>query len=231
MSRYIILIAALCFINAGISAQQVSAQNDWYEDPSTERYLISQTGRNIEKGSGYYQNVLIFFNSAHYGLTDWFSLGVGFEAISTFSGNPILLVLPKIGLELSENFSLGAGVHYLNASVIASEAHGGIAYGVGTYHFDKSNISIGAGWAFLQDEFSNEPVITLSGMTRLSRRIGLVSENWIFPTGDSNYALFTYGVRFIGENTSFDISFINSKDIAKTFPVGLPAWASFSFYF
>ncbi len=230
MNRQKILIIAVLFIfSTGVAAQQGS--DDWYSDPSTERYLISQTGRNIPQGTGYYQNVLVFFNSAHYGVTDWFSLGLGFEAISTFSGNPILLVLPKLGFELSENISVGAGVHYLNASVLASEAQGGIAYGVFTYDFNRSNISLGAGWAFLQDELSSQPSLTISGMTRLSQRIGLVSENWVFLSDDDVYALFTYGIRFIGENTSFDLAFINSKDIAKTFPVGFPAWASFSFYF
>ncbi len=234
MIRHLFLIAAFCCLSYIMTAHEgfnSTGQNEWFEDPGTERYFISQTGRNIKQGSGYYQNVLVLFNSAHYGITDWFSLGLGFEAISTFSGNPIFMVLPKLGFEISENVSFGAGVHYINASVLASEAHGGIAYGVVTRDFGRSNISFGAGWAFLQDEFSSQPVLNLSGMTRLTRRLGLVTENWLFLSDENSYALFSYGVRFLGENATFDLGLVNSKDIAKTFPVGFPAMASFCYYF
>ena len=234
MIRHLFLISVFFSITGIMIANQrvsYTGQNEWFEDPSTERYFITQTGRNIKQGSGYYQNVLVLFNSAHYGLTDWFSVGLGFEAISTFSGNPIIMLMPKFGFEITENISIGAGVHYINASALASEARGGIAYGAVTRDFGRSNVSFGVGWAFLQDEFSSQPVFNLSGMTRLTRRIGLITENWLFLSDENSYAIFSYGVRFLGESTSFDLGLVNSKDIARTFPIGFPAMASFCYYF
>ena len=210
-----------------IDTSKMKAGKYWFPTPNSTRYLFGPTGRNLEKGEGYFQNIDIFFNSAHYGITDWLSIGAGLEAISTFSGNPVFMIIPKVGFEITEKFSVGGGVFYVNAASIASGASGGIAYGVATYGSRESNASLGAGWFFGGGEIGSEPVITISGMHRISRRLALVSENWIIPAGDS-YFLLTYGLRFMGERMSVDWAFINSKDIIKEFPLGFPFWVSFN---
>lgn len=79
-------------------------------------------------------------------------------------------------------------------------------------------------------------------MTRVGKRIALVTENWIVPikeykiyydqygmeyTDSNNFrykyeAFFSYGFRIMSENSTFDIGFINSKEVSKTFYIGIP---------
>jgi len=202
----------------------------WFPNPNSTRYLFGPTGRNIKKGNGYWQNIDIIFNSAHYGFTDWFSVGAGFEAISTFSGHPIFMIMPKVGFNITDKFSAGGGIFYINADlasegdeILETSFSGGLAYGVVTYGTEDINGSVGAGWAFSgEGDFSNEAIISLSGMARVSRRLAIITENWFVSEG----FLLTYGVRFMSEKLSVDWALVNNKDILKTFPIGLPIWLS-----
>ncbi len=205
----------------------------WFPNPSYSKYLWGPTGRNLKKGDGYYQNVLVVFNSAHYGITDWFSIGAGFEGISTFKGQPIFFIMPKFGYEFFKNFSAGISYLYGNAAFAIEEAGFsgiGVIYGTLTYGDMNYNGTVGFGWAHAEGTMTNEPLITVSGMARVAQRLALVTENYLVPA-DPYYAVFSYGLRILGERSSFDISFLNSKDIAKVFPVGLPVWISYSFHF
>lgn len=59
-------------------------------------------------------------------------------------------------------------------------------------------------------------------MARVSRRIGLVTENWLVPA-DGYTGLISYGLRFMGERMTVDLAFINNADIADDVSViGLP---------
>lgn len=217
-----------------IESSQMKKGKYWFANPNTTRYLFGPTGRNLKKGDGYYQNVLITTNMAHYGITDWFSIGGGFEGISTFAGEPIFFIMPKFGFEITEKLSAGAGYVYANAAVVIEEGEGfegvGLAYATITYGTDDHHGTLGLGWGQAGGELSNNPFITFSGFARVGRRIGLVTENWIIPT-DPYYWIFSYGIKIIGERSSFDIALINSRDIATVFPIGLPIWFSYNFYF
>ena len=217
-----------------IEPSQIKDGKYWFKNPNSTRYLFGPTGRNLKKGKGYYQNVLITTNLAHYGITDWFSIGGGFEGISTFAGEPIFFIMPKFGFEITERFSVGAGYVYANAAAVIEDGDGfegiGLGYGAITYGTDDHHGTFGIGWGQAGGEFTSSPVITFSGFTRIGRRIGLVTENWIIPT-DPYYWVFSYGIKIIGERSSFDIALINSRDIATIFPIGLPIWFSYNFYF
>jgi hypothetical protein len=211
----------------------------WFPNPNTTRYFFGPTGRNLQKGDGYYQNVLFSLNLAHYGVTDWFSIGGGFEAFSTFSGQPILFLIPKVGFEVTDKFSVGGGVFYANAAAIVGELENsglGIAYTTLTYGDDNTHGSLGIGYAFAGDEFSSRPIFTAAGAVRLSRRFGLVTENWYLPNvdgTDESFYVITYGVRFIGQKSTFDWGMVAFKDLGDEigFPIGLPLWISYTFHF
>ena len=218
-----------------IKSSQIKKGKYWFANPNSTRYLFGPTGRNLKKGQGYYQNVLITTNMAHYGITDWFSIGGGFEGVSLVIGEPVFFIMPKFGFEITEMFSVGAGYVYANAAAAFEEEGGfkgiGLAYGAITYGNDDYHATIGLGWGQAGGELTNNPFITFSGFTRVSRRIGLVTENWMIPT-DQYYWIFTYGIKLLGEKSSFDIAFINSRDIAEEVAVvGLPIWFSYNFYF
>ncbi|MGA1307711.1 MAG: hypothetical protein ACO30M_07450, partial [Candidatus Kapaibacteriota bacterium] len=165
-----------------IPKSQIHDGEYWYPNPNDSRYLFAPSAFNLKKGEGYYQNTYLFINTFNYGITDNFSMGLGFEFISTFASlgasdfDPIYFLTPKYSTQVSENVRVGVGVLY---GKVSDDIGGfGVGYGLVTYGNPEHNATLGLGFGFFDGEFSGEPVITLSGMTRLSRRISLVTENW-----------------------------------------------------
>lgn len=79
----------------------------------------------------------------------------------------------------------------------------------------------GLSWGFINGQFSQIPVITISGMTRISRRTALITENWFIPN-NGLFGIYSYGIRFFGEKLSVDLAFLNNKDIARSLFIGIP---------
>jgi len=197
----------------------------WFPNPNETRYLYAPSAFNLKKGEGYYQNTYLFINSFNYGFTDNFSFGMGFEFLSTFgsvgsgSFNPIYFLTPKYSMEVSENLRVGIGVLY--GSILDEMGGFGVGYGLATYGNPEHNATLGLGFGFFDGDFRTDPVITISGMTRISRRMSLVTENWFFPA-DVYRGILTYGIRFFGESMSVDLALINNAELATVFPIGIP---------
>ncbi|MEN8122417.1 MAG: hypothetical protein ABFS35_18880 [Bacteroidota bacterium] len=202
----------------------------WFPNPNNTRYLFAPTGIPLKKGEGYYQNAYVVANSVQYGLSDNFSIGGGIVL-------PVVAFLtPKVGFTVAEKFHVGGGA----ILALMPEATLGILYGVTTYGTDEHNVTVGLGYGFIEEEFTKKPIINLAGMTRVSKRVALVTENWMVPyrdydsnynqvTGvstetytDKYYALITYGLRIMKERITFDIALVNSKDIIEFLPIGIP---------
>lgn len=192
----------------------------WFPNPNPTRYFFTTSAINLERGSGYYQNSYLVINAVNYGITDFFSIGGGFELTSTFSPdvNPFFFLTPKIGIKTTDKFYVGGGLLIGNADGYTI----GTTYGMATYGDNDDNITAGLGWGFFEGEFAPEPVIMLAGMTRVSRRISLVSDNLFFPNDDGYYEIISYGVRFFGEKLAVDLGFINNSDIFEFLPIGVP---------
>jgi hypothetical protein len=79
----------------------------------------------------------------------------------------------------------------------------GINYAVGTFGTPDHALTLGLGFGFSGDQFSNQPVAMIGGETRTSRRIKLVTENYFLPGEDG--LLFSAGLRFIGDRFSTDL--------------------------
>ena len=197
----------------------------WFPNPNNTRYFFSPTAIPLKKGEGYYQNIYVISNSANVGVTDNFSVGGGVIL-------PVVAFLsPKVGFKVAEKIHVGAGAI---VALMPGPTALGIFYGIGTYGTDEHNVTIGAGYGFADEEFFNRPIITLSAMTRVSKRIALVTENWGVPYRDylyvngqeieelKYYTFFSYGMRIMKEKITFDVALVNSKDIFEFFPIGIP---------
>lgn len=203
----------------------------WFENPSSTRYLFSPSAFSLRKGEAYYQNTYLLFNSFNYGVTDNFTIGGGFELYSLVSGDPIFFISPKYSFKISDKFRAGTGVLYINAVNNRAGFSGlGIGYGILTYGNKDNNITAGIGYGFVENELTEKPLFTLSGMTRLSKRIGFVSENWITPINGGTYGIsdgrtygiYSYGLRFMGERLTVDLAFLNNRDFNDFLPIGIP---------
>jgi len=159
----------------------------------------------------------------NYGVTDYLSIGGGFDVITPFADGtgPMFLLTPKLGTQLTEKIYASGGLLYLNMLAMSGFGGVGILYGVGTYGSRENNITAGLGWGFIEGDFDSRPIITVSGMMRATRRIGLVTENWFIPT-DGYYGFISYGLRFMGEKITVDFAFINNSDILERILIGIP---------
>lgn len=214
----------------------------WLPNPNPSRYFFAPSAFNLKKGEGYYQNVYVDISMFGYGITDWFSIGGGFEFFASVAAltqgifMPIWVITPKIGFPVGKNWHLGAG--FMGGAInglglTESNFIGwGITYGVVTYGNVDNNLTFGAGFPMTTGKLNNgkhlgSPIIVLDGMYRVSQKVSLISENWILTgkgfTGTKELgSFFGYGIRLWGETMSFDIGFINNKGIAKVLFIGLP---------
>ncbi|TNE54639.1 MAG: hypothetical protein EP344_14100 [Bacteroidetes bacterium] len=181
----------------------------WVTDPNGTRYLFGPNGYGLRKGEGYYQNTWVFFNQVSYGITNNFTLGAGVIPLFIFAGAPTpIWITPKFSIPLKRN-KVNLGVGGLFATVLGEEAGSfGVAYGQLTLGQQGRNINIGLGYGYAGDSWANTPTVSLSGIYRTSKKFALLSENYIFDTGDESYLLMSFGGRFIGKRISIDAAFI-----------------------
>jgi hypothetical protein len=206
----------------------------WFANPNPSKYLLGASAIPLEKNTGYYQNTWIFINSFAYAFTNNFSVSGGFEIFSILAkgdGPYAFYINPKVSFKVADNFYAGGSALYANTIKTVDEFGGLGTFNIfGTYGNKNNNITGAVGWGWANGEFSSKPLITISGMARVSKRIALVSENWITPPGAGSdngyYGIFSYGIRFLGEKTSIDLAFLNNKDIAEGIAIGIP-WLDF----
>jgi hypothetical protein len=191
-----------------IDPKQIVGGTVWFENPQATRYFWAPNGYGLKKGEGYYQNVWIFFNQASVGITDKVSIGLGtipvFLLGSDFFGATPVWITPKVSIPIAEDkFNLGAGA--LLGTVVGEEGSNfGILYGIGTLGSRDRNASLGLGYAFAGGEWANAPVITISGMWRITKNGYLLTENYIVTGGEERFALLLLGGRSIIKTVGLD---------------------------
>ncbi len=195
-----------------LSMRSVTLRPDgqaWVEDPNGTRLFFSSTGRGLPKGEGYVSSFWLFFPFVGYGVTDWFTIAGGTPIFPGGFGE-VVYIAPKFTLldRGKTSLSVGALSFFVTDQIDAGNA--GILYGVGTYGTRDNAITLGAGWFYAQTEdfnnISNEPVFMLGGERRISRRVKLVTENWLAVNPGVD-GLLSGGFRFIGDRLSADLGF------------------------
>ena len=203
-------------------------ENARFTNPHSSRYFFGPSAIPLKKGDKYYQNALVLLNSFQTGITDHFSIGGGFVV-------PIaIFITPKIGFQVAEKVHVGGGILFATSLIRDLNFGVGIAYGSFTYGTKENNFTLNAGLGAVKEntgmgsedyswKFANKPMFTISGMTRISKRAMLISENWIFSTKTVNYdgatgqyqnsvtqynGIVSLGVRLLGERSALDVGFL-----------------------
>jgi hypothetical protein len=194
------------------SRRQTVARADgevWPDDANVSRLFFSSTGRPVPKGEGYVSSFWLFFPFVGYGVTDRFTIAAGTPILPGAMGE-IFYIAPKFTLYNEGNLSVSAGALSFFLTKEIAEGNAGILYGVGTYGSRDNAITLGAGWFYAAtDDFSgtsNEPVFMIGGERRISRRVKLVTENWL-AVNPGISGMMSGGVRFIGDRLSADLGF------------------------
>ncbi|MCP3930820.1 MAG: hypothetical protein GY705_17165 [Bacteroidetes bacterium] len=200
-----------------ISKEQIKKGKYWFENPNATRNYFGPTAIPMRKGEGYYQNFYIVFNGVNYGVTDNVTIGMAAVPLTWFSGGFNLGLTGKAAFPIDENLYVGAGAI---VGAVQDAGISGIGFGVATYGTRDNNLTAGLGYAF-SNEGTSRPILTLSGMLRVGRRFGLVTENWFLIGVDQGY-IFSYGGRYMGEKVAIDLGFINHPEIIEEIGIGIP---------
>lgn len=205
-----------------VAARAVRQGQYWAPDPNDTRLFFAPTGRMLAKGDGYFSDTYLLLLNFVGGVSPRFTMGGGFSIIpSQNPQNNIIYITPKLGVLQSErvNIAIGALAGFAGFEDLTDddwERNFGILYGVGTFGVPEASITVGAGWGYTGNGIADQPVVMIGGASRAGRRFSLVTENYIFPSGDIN-ALVSYGVRLFGEKLSVDLAFFNGLGSGSEF--------------
>lgn len=183
-----------------VNVQQIVDNEYWFENPQASRYFWGPNGYGLQTGEGYYQNVWVLFNQVSYGFSDYFTLGLGVIPLFLFGSeySPIWIT-PKFSLPVKKDkVNLGAGV--LAVGITGESGLFGITYGTATFGNRDRNTTIGLGYGFAEEEWTNSPLVNLSFMARVGKRGYLLSENYFI---DSVF-LVSFGGRVVFQKLSLD---------------------------
>ncbi len=180
-------------------------RNGRIPNPNPTRYFIGQSAYTHEKGEGYYQNIYGLFNLVSYGVTDRFSLIGGVELISLFSGNPIVFLNAKYGIPIAPKLNAAASVSYLTIAGSLADFSLGTVNGLLTYGSEEHQVTVGTGYGFANGDIGNSGIVTVGGVTRLSKRFAFVTENYILTSGEE--AIISGGLRYIAKKLTLDLMY------------------------
>jgi hypothetical protein len=185
-----------------------------FENPIPTKYFLGPSAIPLQKGTGYYHNQAVVFNSAQAAVSDNVSLGGGMEFLSLFmNGAPLLYGNIKITASASERFHYGGGI--ITGGILSQrEFEGGFfmaPYAMITIGDYDHNITFGGSGVMASYPFG---VFTLSGMTRISQKVSLISNNY-FAIGDFGTlpGFGIQGVRIMGQSMAFDIGLVVNRQL------------------
>lgn len=182
------------------------ASSGWKDNPAKNKLFITQTGKMLDKGSGYYQNTYIFFSNFSYGITSNISVDAGFSMIPGLGvDNQLFTVGGKIGTSLNNTLYISGNIKYYKVFDVDQ----GVTSVFGSITYSKSRIDLTAGSGIgFADNSSSNAILIIGGQFRVSERFAFLSENIILPAGETNSeALLSFGGRIIGSKSAFDLGF------------------------
>jgi len=194
---------------------QVQDGEYYYDNPMPNRNFLTETAFSIPKGQGFYQNVMVFVNSFGYGFSDHFSLTGGFETVSLFGGGdfPIFYVQPKYTFtNPGDKTQFAIGTNLFAVPDGGGRDLAGTVYGAATFGTVNNNVTVGAAFAFGDGEVADAPIIQAGGQLRVTKSIGLVTDNIIVLGDGDGTALLTAMLRVIKPEWSFDVGLATTSD-------------------
>lgn len=197
----------------------------WFENPHASRLLFSPTAFPLEKGTGYFSDIYLFFVGMQWAVGDRFSFGAGMSLFPAedFSDN-LFYITPKLTVVDAPKFKLSVGgfLGWLGAAAGSGESGSlGILYGVASTGTRDSNLSFGLGYGYYGGNIADTPIFMIGGQGRVARGLSFISENWVLRSDGETEGIISYGLRFLGERMSIDLAFLNPLGAERVFP-GIP---------
>jgi hypothetical protein len=180
----------------------------WPEDPNATRLFFASTARTLKRGDGYFCNIWVFLLCLTGGISDRITMGGGMSIVPGIDiGDNVFYLTPKVGLVATEKFNLAVGAFAGWSGAVTDDADSfGILYGVSTFGPEDSNVSLGAGFAYYNDDIAKKPLLLGGLKLRMTRGTALISENYVLPGEDGG--IISAGVRFFGERIAGDVALV-----------------------
>jgi hypothetical protein len=174
----------------------------WEPDPSPTRLIVGPTARSLERGKVYLDlNGMVGGPFVQVGITDRISIGAGTPVlIPGIRPGEAFLVTPKVQLFSAPNTAAAVGLIYGSGP---TDDKAGLAYGVVTRGTGDASVTIGLALPLLGGDAraSSATVVMLGGEKRVTRKIKLISENFLATQG----GVVGGGVRFISRDVTLDL--------------------------
>lgn len=198
------------------------------------RYLNQagpNTGYGLKKGEFYYRTYMLTANFAAFGITDYFSIGAGFDIASSIDqpGHPLTYtVAPKFTIPIREGLvNLGIGGVFLNLP----NYEGGFS----THNFYHATLSLGtpsrhlsAGLVMLQIEGNLRPSPVYALNTRWAVNSFFALQAEVLTGTPLEGTVFLPGIQLIGHRFDFNLFYPLGKYDQDVFTSPFPL-ASLSF--
>jgi hypothetical protein len=187
-------IAAIDLVTA-----QVASGSHWPADGHTTRTMFTPTARSLKRGESYFGVSELSVPFVQFGITDRISIGGGTTPFFIGKGQPFWLT-PKVQLFSGPKTQAAVGMVHL-----ASLGNGGfgVAYGAVTRGTASAAATVGVGYAYVQG-FGTKggvPVLLVSGERRVSRRVKLLTDNYVLRGG----GMIGAGIRIFGKRRAVDL--------------------------
>lgn len=169
-------------------------------DANPTRLFFGPTGRSIKQGEVYVGVYELFLPFVQVGITDRLSIGGGTPLFFGGGGDRPFWITPKLQLHNTGRVATSIGaMHFLNIDDINL----GIAYAATTVGTTNDAVTVGVGWAYANTNSNNEGAVVamLGGERRISPRLKLITENYVFNGG----GILSGGIRFLGDSLSTDV--------------------------
>lgn len=178
----------------------------WFPNPNSTRLFFAPTGQMLKKGDGYFADYELFFPGFAYGVTDNFSIGGGVSILPLGIDEQAYYLTPKVGASLNDKVHVAAGVLFAGTQ----GETGGVGYGVATVGDEDASVTFSGGYGFGGGDIDSKPLLMFGAEKRVSRRLALVTENYLPPTKDAKF-IYSFGIRLMGESLTTDLALVNSS--------------------
>ena len=196
-------------------------------DPSNSRLFFFPTARTPKAGSGYFSDYELLFPFLSIAVTDFLVLSGGMSIVPGAS-EQLIFIAPKIRVFNSENFCASGGLLYINIPEEVDNV--ALGYGVITIGTQKAGFSLGYGTQISSsDEDDLTSLVMIGGDIQLSNSVKLMSENYIPVGAEDMDIVYSFGVRFFGDNLSVDLGFFGVTAESEGWPF-IP-WVGFAYNF
>lgn len=198
------------------------------------QYFLFTSAIPLDRGEGYFKNMMVTFNQAAIGVTKNFSLGAGVDlasVVTTRTEGPVWFARTQLSGSLSDMMHIGATAFYLNyplptAGDVPEELKTsgfGAVLGMFTFGNADNQVTVSGGWGHDGERATRGPILNVSGAYRAFPNVSFMTEHWILTDPEESFPLHMFGIRVIGDYLALDAGLAYDQEItSKITPIGLP---------